>query len=199
MVQVKVNNSEMPVPTQQLNTVTELVEYVKSSIDPETIIVSLTKNDAPLSDLDWRDPISPQEDITLNFITGLKSDFVSERLSIASEVATSLIEKLEACAQGFKQMRVHSANTEFLGFVSDLDAYISWLNSIYTLQEDMFSSELEQYHELVHELELVCLKLQDQQITSSWWGLGDTLITDLAPLIKNIKTMVVNSRAKFNS
>jgi hypothetical protein len=199
MIQVKINDTEMQLPVNDVKTLGELVEYVKSSIDPETIIIDMTKNDEPLSDLDWRNPIKSSENVTLKFITGLKTEFVGQRLLLGVEIANSLIEKLELCAQSFKQLRVHSANTEFSKLVEDLEAYITWLNSIFNIEEEMFAKELNEYHNIVQNLESICVQIQEQQVSSSWWALGDTLISLLLPLLNSIKNLVTESSIKFRS
>ena len=199
MIQVRVNDANLNIPTQGLNTLSNLVEYVKSSIDPETIIVSLTKNNEPLLDSDWRNPISLQSDMVLSFVTGSKLLFVDERLVLGEEILESFISKIEACAQSFKQLRVHSANKEFGLFIEDLSAFVNWLNSIFLMDKNRFESEIASYKELVSDLEKVCGAVQNQQMTSSWWALGDALTNKMLPVVIAFKTLVTRARCKGQS
>lgn len=198
MIHVKINENELNIPSQGLNTLGELVEYVKSSIDPETIIVSLTKNDQPLSDLDWRNPLTSQVDMRLSFTTGSKSTFIKERFQLGADILSNFKDKIEICAQSFKQLRVHSANKEFGTFVSDLNAFVSWMHSIYLLDQEKYSDDISTYSNYVNQLEQICIALQNQQITSSWWALGDSLINKLLPLVKNIEELVNSSLRKLD-
>ena len=198
MIHIKLNDNEFNVPMQGVSTLGELVEYVKSSIDPDTIIVSLTKDDQPLSEIDWRNPISLQSEMTLNFMTGSKTDFIKDRLDLGVELIKSFEEKIDICSQAFKQLRVHTANKEFSVFIDDLNAFVTWLHSIYSMDEGKYERELIAYNEIVIKLEKVCVTLQDKQMSSSWWALGDTLLNQMLPLIHEMKSLIEASKLHNN-
>ena len=199
MIQIKVDDTDLSIPTQGISTLGDLVEYVKTAIDPDTIIVSLTKDDAQLSEVDWRNPISSSSKMVLNFTTGSKSSFVGERLLLAEEILKSFDEKIEVCAQAFKQLRVHTANTEFSTFLSDLNAFVSWMHSIFSMDENKYATEIEKYKTIVQRLEGLCLTLQNQQMSSSWWALGDSVLNSMRPLLKEVNAIVVESKTKYSA
>ncbi|HMO16822.1 MAG TPA: hypothetical protein PKA63_03105 [Oligoflexia bacterium] len=175
MVQILVDDAELPIEHSALGTISELVEYVKSSIDPDAIILSLTKDDEPLSEADWKCPLSSFSKSLVRITTGSRSTFYQDRLQLSGAISETLIATFRDIADHYKTGRQNSAHEVFATSLEDLNAYVGWLYSILSMDEVLFKSELEKFGNLIDNFKKTCLKLQQEQISQSWSAIGDVL------------------------
>ena len=83
MIQVHIDGSPLQADIGAMNTMGDLIELVKATIDPDTIITSVEFNGQALSDGDWSMPLSAQRGRTLEIRTGTKRAYVYERITLA--------------------------------------------------------------------------------------------------------------------
>lgn len=196
MLQVYVDSNVLPPEVASLSTVGELVEYVKSTIDPSTIIVSLSKDNEPLTDSDWKRSISSLKDSTLEIKTGSKMDFIHNRLQSVTELVEAVIQNVSDISGLFKANRSLDANTNFSATLEDLNALFNWMYSILAMDPDKFALEVNEFSGLVRDLKYACGQMQQQQLFQSWWALGETLDKKVLPLLESVKDVGLRAENK---
>lgn len=189
MLQVLVDKTEMNLEVSRMRTMGELVEYIKSSIDPDTIILSLTRDDQPLSDADWKTPLSALDNSTVEVQTGSKMDFFQDRLRLIDAIINTISDNTKDISALYKKGMQDSAHDHFAALLNDLNAFISWLHSIYMMDEDLFANEISHYSILVEKLNASCNELQQAQVKNAWWAVGDILEMKILPSITSINEM----------
>jgi hypothetical protein len=189
MLQVLVDKAEMNLEVSRMRTMGELVEYIKSSIDPDLIILSLTRDDQPLTDADWKTPLSALDNSKVEVLTGSKMDFFQDRLRLIDAIVTTISDNIKDIAAFYKKGMQDNAHDHFAVLLNDLNAFISWLHSIYMMDEDLFANEISNYTILVEKLNNSCNELQQAQVKYAWWAVGDILEMKILPSIASINEM----------
>jgi hypothetical protein len=196
MVQVIVDSNSMPSEMANMATVGELVEYIKSTIDPDTIIVSLTKDNEPLSDSDWKCALSSLRDSVLDIKTGSKTDFIKYRLESVADLVNSVEQDITHVSELFKGNKAIDANTHFTQTLENLNALVNWMYSVIAMDAELFQAEIDEFSGIVKELKYVCGQMQQQQLFQSWWALGETLERKVLPVLNTMKELGVRAGQK---
>lgn len=193
MPQVILDNAEVNFEFSRLRTVGELIEYIKTSIDPDAIILSLTKDDEPLNDSDWMMPLQAFNESRFDITTGSKNDFIKQRLEMVDDLIEELYLNFSEIIKLFKHGAEQEAHEPFSATLNDLNAFVGWLHSIYSVDEETFQLEASQYEKVIEDLKIACVDIQSYQIQQSWWNLGDVLDLKVLSILEQIKE--INSRA----
>jgi len=199
MLQVMVDNNELSFEASRLGTVGELIDYIKANIDPDAIILSLTKDESPLSDNDWLMPLASFKESKFEIVTGSKVDFIRNRLEMVDSLVMEICENISNISNSFKRGLENQAHESFASSLNDLNAFVTWLHSIYLIDEEMFSSNIKEFEKIIEDLKGTCLDIQTCQMQQSWWNLGDILDVKVIATLNKINSMNNESLNKLLS
>jgi hypothetical protein len=199
MVQILVDDTELSLEAATLGTVGELIEYVKSSIDPDAIILSLTRDEEPLSEADWKCPLSSLAQSQVRITTGSRTTFYQDRLQLTGAIGETLSETFGEIAKLFKTGMQNNAHEAFATTLDDLNAFVGWFYSILSMDEHLFEVEFREFTQMVEEFRGTCLLLQQHQLKQSWWSIGDIIELQVVPLIGRCKDLGGSALAKVLS
>lgn len=199
MVQILVDDTELSLEAATLGTVGELIEYVKSSIDPDAIILSLTRDEEPLSEADWKCPLSSLSQSQVRITTGSRTTFYQDRLQLTGAIAETLSDTFAEIAKLFKTGMQNNAHEAFATSLEDLNAFVGWFYSILSMDEQIFATELSDFTQMVEEFKGTCMFLQQQQLKQSWWAIGDIIEQQIIPLMDRCKSLGGNALSKVLS
>lgn len=199
MVQILVDDTELSLEAATLGTVGELIEYVKSSIDPDAIILSLTRDEEPLSEADWKCPLSSLAQSQVRITTGSRTTFYQDRLQLTGAIAETLAETFSEIAKLFKTGMQNNAHEAFATSLEDLNAFVGWFYSILSMDEQIFAADLKEFTQMVEEFKGTCMLLQQQQLKQSWWAIGDIIELQVIPLIERCKDIGGSALSKVLS
>lgn len=187
MVKVKIDGQDSDSEIGHISTMADLVEFVKASIDPDTIIVDLKLEGRELSDADWRVPLSVQGDSVLEVTTGSRDNYVTQRLSSAPDYMYQIKAEFEAARTFFKDGSNEKGNTAFKGAIDDLRAFLGWYSAVLSMLPDDSVVAIETFNAGCQDLTVVCEQLVQQQLYQSWWALGETIASQLEPKLQELK------------
>lgn len=199
MLQVMVDNTELKLEVSNMRTMAELIEYIKSSIDPDLVILSLTKDEEPLNDNDWVAPISALGNSKVEVTTGSKFELIQDRLKMVDPILNELISNINEISKLYKFNMEEKAHEPFGRSLSDLNAFVNWILSIMTIDEEIFKEDIVEYHKLVNGLKSICVDIQTQQMQSNWHQLGDILDLKLVSLLEEIRELTNKSIKKVST
>lgn len=185
-MKVTINGVESDFKTDSLDKFTELVELIKSSIDPEHIITDLILDGHELSEEDWASPMSLLTSSELEVSTGTPSEFVHTRFSLAAPVIRDCYMRFRSARKDFQCGKMQSGNQRLLDAVNILQAFFSWYSSIIELigEEERKTYDIE---EQVHDIAEICKKICQYQLYQSWWALGETIKEELEPKLDDLE------------
>ena len=189
MIKVLVDDSPFQ-DFANVKTMGDLVELVKVSIDPNTIITGITIDGKELSEVDWRVPLSVQGDSTLEIITGSREDYLRVRLESAGEYLQHISKTFSLSRVSFKEGENQEANKTFGVAVNDLKAFIDWYHALLLMFPSSWDVDVSKFEETVTELVGTCEGLVQQQLYQAWWAIGEQLENKLEPTLAKLLTHI---------
>jgi hypothetical protein len=187
MMNVTVDGKPFSYQIESTKSLGDLIELIKSSIDPDTIIIKILMNENFPTDSDWKVPLAVQGNKSLEILTGSKQVYVDERLSSASLYLDKIIKSYGQARIAFKSGEVQPANTSLTTAVQDTKAFIDWYQTILQLIENPPEAEVVKFEETVTQLTDTCEQILQQQLYRSWWQLADLLERKLEPQLEQMK------------
>ena len=187
MITVTVDGRPFSYQIDSTKSLGDLLELVKSSIDPDTIVTKILLDEKQLTDSDWRVPLAKQGGKSLEIITGTKQVYVDERLSSASMYLDKIIRSYGQARVLFKNGDIQPGNSALSAAVNDTKAFIEWYQTILQLIDNPPEAEVAKFEDAVNQLTDTCEQVLQQQLYRSWWQLADLLERKLEPQLEQIK------------
>lgn len=187
MLNININGSRLNADLSASRTMGDLIEAVKTRIDPDTIIIDISFNGQSLNDSDWNLPISQHNGKTLEICTGSRQNFMMQRLALSPEIAGQIINNFSDAALSYKNGLTLDGNQLLQTAVGDLDAFIRWYSSVLAMAPS--AEWKESFHKQVAELQKACEQIFQQQLYNSWWVLAETINNRLRPSLEEVKKL----------
>ena len=186
MVQVRVNGQALSIPVERLNTFADLIELVKSSIDPEHMVTVISLDGRDLRDEEWSMSPSQLRGDHLDFHSGRPELYVADRLQDASSVVRSCFFEFRDARKGFQDGDTAMGNKRLKVAVDTLKAFFEWYGTLLQLVPEGARAKLDISQEVV-DISETCKKIVQQQLYQSWWALGESLEKDLEPKLDKLE------------
>lgn len=196
MLRVKINGEQELADIGAINTMADLVELIKSNIDPDSIITSLTLEGRELSDADWRVPLSVQGDALLEVTTGSKEEYVSERLSHAGGYLEQIISQLQTSAAAYREGKNEDANNIFSQTMDDLKAFFNWYGAVLYVLAETAEEDVKDYGENIEPIVEISEEIVQHQLHQSWVLMADVIENKLITRLEKINDFCENLRQK---
>jgi hypothetical protein len=186
MVAVRINGSEAPLRTDGLGRVSDLVELIKSLIDPDHMITSIMVDGRDLEDMEWE--MNPTQFGTkiLEVETGTPEQFVRDRLSQSADVVRTCYMEFRGARKCFQCGDMHNGNQGLLRAVNILKAFFEWYGTISELVPVDRRSSIDMASQTTDITE-TCKRICQQQLYQSWWALGETIEKELEPKLDKLE------------
>ncbi|RMG44891.1 MAG: hypothetical protein D6719_00990 [Candidatus Dadabacteria bacterium] len=195
MVAVRINGQDSQIAADGLQRVADLVELIKSQIDPEHMITSILIDGRELSDADWSANTSQYETSIIEIETGTPESFVADRLAHASDIAGSCFFQFRDARKSFQAGNMQEGNQQLIQAVNTLQAFFEWYATLTELVPEDQRRELD-ISEQVNRISEICKKICQQQLYQSWWALGETLEKELEPELDGLEDFLRKFRPK---
>jgi len=187
-----INGQEAGLNTDGLSNMGEVIELLKSMIDPEHIITSILLDGRELTDEDWNAHASRLSTSILEVETGRPREFAKARLAIASDIVRSCFMGFREARKCFQDGDMQSGNQNLIKAVNTLQAFFQWYSSILQLlpEEEQAPYRIEPH---VERIGATCKRICQQQLYQSWWALGETIKNELEPELDNLEDFCRNA------
>lgn len=180
MTTVRINGEDSGLSTAGLSRVTDVVELIKNTIDPDHMIVTILLDGRELDEEDWTAPISSVATSIFEIETGTPESFVASRMEIAPGILDSTLQAFQSSRESFKDGKMNEGNLRLKDAVTTLQAFFEWYTSMVNLVPEEQKADFDLGVELDDVVE-TCKKICQQQLYQSWWALGETLENELEP------------------
>ena len=187
MISVLVDGKPFPGNISEVRTIANLIELIKLTIDPNSIITEMRLNGKFLDEVEWRASLVSLVGSTFEINTGSKNDYVHDRLTQAEELVRQIIVEFSDAGEKFRLGQAGPANQSFVGAVRDLNAFVSWYQTILSLAPEQLEKQVIEFTNHVHSIQSVCEQLLQQQLYQSWWALGETVKGRLEPQLQELR------------
>ena len=191
MKKILINGEEAPIRCEGLAQFTDVVELIKTVIDPDHMITSILLNGRELADADWSASAAKFAEDVLDVETGRPEDFVNSRLTSAASVVRSCYSEFRDARKYFQDGKMQQGNQRLGEAVQTLQAFFQWYASLLDLMPQDRRTRFD-IRSKAEEISEVCKKICQQQLYQSWWALGETLQSELEPKIDQLEDFCRN-------
>jgi hypothetical protein len=186
MVRVSINSQVANLDLTNIIKFTDLLELVKTRIDPEHMITAITIDGRELTDDEWSQSLSQLHGEYLELLTGHPDNYVTEKLQDASRVVRSCFFEFRDARKGFQDGDTVSGNKRLKVAVDTLRAFFDWYGTLVQLVSETKRGRLD-ISPQVTEISETCKKICQQQLYQSWWALGESLEKELEPKLDKLE------------
>lgn len=186
MVSVRINGSESAIQPNRLQKVTDLVELIKSSIDPEHIITQFLIDGRELTEQEWSGTLNQFETSIIEFETGTPETFVQERFASSADVVGTCYLEFRDARKSFQSGDMANGNQRLVQAVNTARAFFDWYGTLLQLLPEAKRGQYD-INPQVREITEICKRICQQQLYQSWWALGETLEKELEPKLDKLE------------
>lgn len=186
MVSVRINGQESQIKADGLPRVSDLVELIKASIDPNHMITGILVDGKDLQDDDWTASTSRLGTAIIEVETGTPESFVADRLSKASQIVNACYIEFRDSRKRFQDGDMQNGNHKLVTAVRTLKAFFEWYSTLMELipEDKRVAFDISTQ---VDEISEVCKKICQQQLYQSWWALGESIQKELEPKLDRLE------------
>ena len=185
-MEVIVNGSPSQIRSEGLVRMSELVELVKSWIDPEHMITRIVIDGREFEENDWTANLSQFGTSILEVETGTPESFVNSRFGQAANIVNACYIVFRDSRKSFQDGNMQQGNQRLVKAVNLLQAFFEWYSSIINLVEP---SKRNNYNidEYTRDISAICKRICQQQLYQSWWALGEAIQKELEPKLDQLE------------
>mgnify|MGYP000072066052 CR=1 FL=1 len=183
---ILVNGQDAGVNGEGLSNMAEVIELLKSMIDPEHMITSILVDGRELEESDWSAATGKFATSILEIETGRPHDFARGRLAGADAVVRSCFLSFREARKCFQEGNMQDGNQQLIKGVNTLQAFFQW----YASMVELLPPEERPGYKLDDQLKDIgetCKRICQQQLYQSWWALGETIKNQLEPQLDRLE------------
>jgi len=187
MFQIQLNGQQSGLKASTLPRMTDVVELIKSSIDPTHVITALRINGRDLTESEWiAAPTQFSSTDILEVVTTTPQEFLRDRTEATPNLIENTFILFRSARQSFQAGMNDEGNKILMIGVRDLKAFFEWYG---LLQAVVPAADKAKYDitKQVTELTTICHEICQQQMYQSWWALGKTIQEKLEPVLDSLE------------
>lgn len=186
MVAIRINGTDSPVRTDGLPRFTDIVELIKTVIDPEHVITDMRINGEVLSDEVWASSTATLGTSIIEVETDTVKQFVEDRLIQAPGVVQACYVQFRDARKAFQMQGQILGNKKLATAVGTLQAFFSWYATFFPLipAHEQPQYDLDKYVKSIVE---ISNKICQQQLYQSWWAIAQTIEKELEPQLDELE------------
>jgi hypothetical protein len=188
MITVRINGEQAQIASGGVGRMGELVELIKSVIDPDHMITSLQLDGNELSDNDWNATTNSYESAVLEVETDTPAAFVNDRIGRSPMVVQECFLKFRDARKAFQDGEMLTGNQHLVHAVRTLQSFFQWYSSLLDLVPVADRSKYD-ITEPTEDLSEICKRICQQQLYQSWWALGETIEKELEPKLDKLEDL----------
>lgn len=185
MISVQINGEVAPIQAGNCGQMTEVVELIKSVIDPDHMITSILLNGEQFNETDWSRSMNSLDTALIEVETGTPQEFVFERLARSELIVQSCLLEFRGARGKFQQGNSVEGNKQLVEGVQALQAFFQWYGTLLELVPTESRPQFDLTTE-VNEISETCKSICQQQLYQSWWALGESLEQKLEPQLEGL-------------
>ena len=186
MVSVRINGQDSGINTAKLSKVTDLIELIKASIDPDHMITGITTDGRDLGEQEWSATINQLGTTVIEVETDTPERYVSDRFSKAADIVRTCYMEFRDSRKAFQNGEMLDGNQKLVKAVNTARAFFEWYMTMLQLVPPDKKARYD-ISAQVEEISSICKRICQQQLYQSWWALGETLEKELEPKLDKLE------------
>ena len=186
MKSIIINGQESGINPAGLNTMAELIELIKGTIDPEHMITDILLDGKGLEESDWSASVNKFTTAILEVETGEPEEYVTSRLSLSPQVVQACFLAFREARKCFQDGKMQDGNKKLVQAVAALKAFFEWYVTLLNLLPEEARARFS-IEGLIGGLMTTSKKICQQQLYQSWWAIGETIKNELEPELDKLE------------
>lgn len=186
MVSVRINGEDSPIVGTSVPRIVDLIELIKSQIDPDHMITRILLDGRELDEAEWFSSTNGVGTAILEIETGTPDSYVNDRLRKSADIVAACFTDFRDARKLFQSGDMQSGNKKLITGVQTLKAFFEWYASLLELvkveERPKYDISLQ-----VEQIAEACKKACQHQLYQSWWALGETLEKELEPMLDKLE------------
>jgi hypothetical protein len=187
MIDVRVNGEIVAIQHASHARFTEIVELVKSVIDPDHIITDIRVNGEEPTESQWQGTVSQFGTAVVEIKTGNVEDYVSQKMAATSSILDEIFLLFRNARKLYQAANSFEGNKALGEAVRAAKAFFEWYASMLMLvpahQREFYNIETQ-----VTEIGETCQKICTQQLYQNWKAVAETIEKDLEPKLDGLES-----------
>ncbi len=185
-MKIIINGSDAALKVDNLLRVSDVIELIKASIDPEHMIANILIDGKELTDTDWTAPVAQFGTAIVEIDTLTPKDFVDMRMAMSASVVRECFMQFRDSRKLFQAAQMQDGNKRLIQAVNTAQAFFEWYGSLMELVPSDGRPRYDITNQ-VQDITTVCKRICQQQLYQSWWALGETLEKELEPKLDKLE------------
>jgi hypothetical protein len=198
MVSVRINGVEPNLRTDGVPKVTDLVELVKSAIDPDHMITEIEVNGEPISGEKWSQALFILQDATFDFYTDTPGQYLIAQVAKSPRAVQACFVQFRDARKTFQGGDTQGGNQRLKQATETLKAFFDWYGVLIQIASEEEKKALELEPNLTDILQ-TCKSICQLQLYKSWWALGELLQNELEPKLDGLEDKCRNIASQFGA
>ena len=186
MISVRINGEDSKINSSGMSKINEIVELIKTTIDPDHMITAIKLDGRDLDDNDWTVNTSQFGTAILEVETGAPNDFVNARIKMAAEIVQACFFEFRDARKTFQSGSMTEGNQKLAKAVNTLRSFFAWYSTLLELVPADRRAQFE-INDQVSAISEICKRICQQQLYQSWWALGETIAKELEPKLDGLE------------
>jgi hypothetical protein len=195
-MEVRVNGEIFGLHTASLSRVSDIVELIKTNIDPDHMITSVSIDGRDLEEADWSANPASFGSSLFEVETGLPEDYVRQRMMNAHYLVQEIFMQFRDARKSFQEGLSIDGNRQLGKSVQTFQAFIEWYGTVVGLLPEE-KQRLFDITPIVSDLSVSCQSLCQKQLSQSWGPLADIIKNELEPKLEKLEDICRAFRQKI--
>jgi hypothetical protein len=196
MIAVRVNGVESGLRTEGLVRVGDLIELVKTVIDPDHMIIGIEVNGEPISDDVWGGNLQAVKDSHFDFYTNTRTSYLSEQIARSPKAVQACYVQFRDARKTFQGGDTQSGNQKLVQATDTLKSFFDWFSVLLQLANDDQKVQMN-LEPAVSDILTTCKNICQLQLYRSWWALGENIQNELEPQLDRLEDQCRTMVGKF--
>ena len=186
MIQVRINGEESMLKGDKLSKVSDLIELIKTSIDPEHMITEIKLDGKDLPENSWFSSVSSLGTSILEIDTDSPQNYVDDKIRQAPLALQTCYSQFRDARKSFQEGKSKLANQKLVKAVETLNIFFKWYSFIFALMNNNQKSKFE-INAYTEDILSTCKSICEQQLYQSWWAISESIEKQLEPKIDKLE------------
>jgi len=197
MIAVRINGVESGLRTEGLGRVGDLIELVKTVIDPDHMIIEIEVNGAPISDDVWSGALQSVTNSHFDFYTSTRVDYLKEQVNKSSKAVQACYVQFRDARKTFQAGDTQGGNQRLMVATDTMKSFVDWYSVLLQLatEDQKVQMSLEP---AISDILSSCKDICQLQLYKSWWALGEKIQNELEPQLDRLEDKCRTIVGQFN-
>lgn len=186
MIAVRINGVESGLRTEGLVKFGDLIELVKTVIDPDHMIVEIEVNGAPISDDIWSGVLQSVMNSHFDFYTSTRSEYLREQVTKSPKAVQACYVQFRDARKTFQGGDAQGGNQRLGQATETMRSFFDWYSALLLLATDEQKIQMS-LEPALSDILNCCKDICQLQLYKSWWALGEKIQNELEPQLDRLE------------